>query len=427
MIHSSGQGSGTLSSDAMQGHQADAAGSRSLFVRLSIMMLLEFIVFGSWFATLGLVLASNHLPTIIGTAYSLGAFAAIISPIFLGAIGDRYFASQKVLGVAHLLGGALMFTLPDVIRAGHGTLTLVLIFAYMLCFQPTLGLSNAITFRHMPKAFPYTRVFATLGWVIAGLVVGSMGLSASTGVFTVAGVVSLVLAVYSFTLPSTPPPARGSAFSIGDLFGVKSLVLFRNRNFAILIGCAFLTSISLGVYNSFASPYLSVLGIGNVAGVLAIGQASEVIFIASVPFVLDLIGMKWALLVGMAMWGVRFVMFVLAAKHLVWVAILGVALHGICNDFFLILSAIYIDRVAPARMKAQAQSWLIIAISGFGAAAGSLISGAIYGATVAQHPEAGAAGWAPVWLVPIIAAVMTATIWITCFRDTRNEAVTPVA
>lgn len=423
MIHSNGRDATSF----VPGNEANAvkgSAGKFLFLRLSVMMLLQFIVFGSWFATLGLVLATNKLPAIIGTAYSLGAFAAIISPILLGAIGDRFFPSQKVLGIAHLAGGCLMLALPAAVRAGDGTLTLVMIFVYMLLFQPTLGLSNAIAFRHLghnPKAFPYTRIFATLGWVIAGLAVGALGLSASTGVFTVAGVVSIVFAVYSFTLPSTPPPAKGMPFSLGDIFGAKSFVLFKKRNFAILMLCAFLTSISLGVYNSYASPYLSVLGIKNVAGVLAIGQASEVIFIASVPFVLSRLGMKWALLVGMTMWGVRFVLFAMAGEGQAWMAIVGVALHGICNDFFLILSAMYIDRMAPVHLKAQAQSWLIMAISGYGAAAGALISGAIYGSTVALHPEAGATAWTSLWLVPIIAAAVTALLWIFGFRYSRAE------
>ena len=423
MIHSGGRGTTSLAAKEPQRDGTEGRG-RFLFVRLSIMMLLQFIVFGSWFATLGLVLATNKLPAIIGTAYSLGGFAAIISPVLLGAIGDRFFPSQKVLGFANLVGGCIMFALPAAVRAGDSTLTLVLIFAYMLFFQPTLGLSNAIAFRHLghdAKAFPYTRIFATFGWVLAGLAVGAMGLSASTGVFTVAGIVSLVFAVYSFTLPSTPPPAKGAKFSLADVLGAKSLVLFKDRNFSILMACAFLTSISLGVYNSFASPYLSVLGIKNVAGVLAIGQASEVIFIASVPFVLARLGMKWALLMGMAMWGIRFVLFATASESHAWMAILGVALHGICNDFFLILSAMYIDRMAPLELKAQAQSWLIMAISGYGAAAGSLISGAIFGATIATHPEAGAAAWTSLWLVPIVSAVVTALLWIFGFRYSRAD------
>jgi hypothetical protein len=173
-----------------------------MLVRLSAMMLLEFIVFGSWFATLGLVLATYKLPTIIGDAYSLAAVAAIFSPLCLGAIGDRFLAAQKVLGLAHLVGGALMLFMPGLVQSGKGSSVLMLIFVYMLFFMPTLGLTNTIAFRHLEgnqRMFPYVRVFGTFGWVVAGIGVGALGLSASTGVFTVAGIASLVLAAYSFT------------------------------------------------------------------------------------------------------------------------------------------------------------------------------------------------------------------------------------
>ncbi|MBU9205426.1 MFS transporter [Burkholderia multivorans] len=416
-------GGGTSPSVGAQ-TQAQAGSGKSVFIRLTFMMLLEFLVFGSWYATLGLVLATSKLASIIGYAYSLGALAAIVSPVLLGALGDRVFASQKVLGTAHFLGGCLMFTLPAIVRSGNGHLALAVIFLYMCFFQPTLGLANAIAFRHLghhPKAFPYARVFGTVGWVVAGLAVGAMGLSGSTGVFNVTGGLSIFFAIYSFTLPSTPPPAKGKRTSFGDVLGVKSLVLFKNRNFLVLIICAFLTSISLGVYNAYASLYLSVLGIRNVAGVLAIGQASEVVFIVSIPFVLARFGMKWSLLMGMVMWGVRFSLFAAAASGADWLAVVGVAVQGICNDFFLILSAMYIDRVAPVDLKAQAQSWLIMAISGFGAAAGALISGAIYGANIANHPEAGASAWSVMWLVPIGSAAITAVLWISLFKYSRSE------
>lgn len=396
----------------------------SLLARLSVMMLLEFVVFGSWFATLGLVLATNKLPLIIGAAYSLAAVAAMVSPMFLGALGDRFMASQKVLGLAHLLGGIVMLFMPAVVRAGNGSLALVLIFIYMLFFMPTLGLINSIAFRHLSSnqsAFPYVRVFGTFGWVLAGLGVGALGLSASHNVFLVTAIASLVFGAYSFTLPATPPPAKGVRFSIGDVIGAKAFVLFRYRNFVVFSICVLLTSISLGVYNSFSSPYLGALGISNVAGVLAIGQISEVLFILTISFVLARIGMKWALLGGMCMWGVRFVLFALAADGNVAFAIIAIALHGICNDFFLIVGAMYLDRVAPLELAAQAQSWLILLISGVGGFIGAFVSGQIFAATVAANPNAGPADWMPLWLIPIGSAILTAILWTFFFNYSRQQ------
>lgn len=396
-----------------------APAARAPFFRLSIMMFLEFVVFGSWFATLGLVLATNNMPAIIGTAYSMAAVAAIISPLFLGALGDRFFQSQRLLSFVHVAGGIVMLCIPYAVNAGNGDLVLLLILGYMLLFMPTLGLTNAIALTHLAGSehlFPFIRVFGTLGWVAAGLIVGWLGFSASTEVFVVAAIASFALGLFSLVLPSTPPPAKGARFSIGDIVGAKAFVLFRNRNFTVLMICALLTSISLGVYNTFASPYLAALGIQNVAGVLAIGQASEVVFIVTIPFVVARFGMKWAIFLGMAMWGVRFGLFMLAAEEQAWLAVLSVALHGICSDFFLILSAMYIDRQTPPQMKAQAQSWLILVVSGLGSGIGSFVAGKIFGIAVAPNMAAGAAAWSPIWIFPISCAVVTAVIWTIFFR-----------
>lgn len=393
--------------------------SKFIFSRLSILMLLEFFVFGSWFSTMGLVLFTHNLGGVIGLAYTLCAVAAIISPLTLGAIGDRLISSEKVLGFLHVVGGVLQFFLPGFVAAGDNNATLLLIFLYMLCFQPTVGLVNSLSFHNLgPKAdrFPFLRLFATGGWVVAGVVVGILGFSSTTGIFYVAGVSSILLGLYSFTLPRTEPQGKSLKFNLLDALGAKSFVLFRHRSFAVLMGCALLTSISLGFYNTYASPFIGSLGIHNVAALLSLGQLSEVIFIISVPFVIKRIGMKWALLVGMSMWGIRFIMFILAAKGHTWTAVVGVGLHGICNDFFLIISAMYIDKLAPAEMKIQAQSWLIIAISGFGAAFGSLISGAVYTGSV---NTAVTQSWVPLWSVPIGIAALTSIIWLIGFKERK--------
>lgn len=390
-----------------------------IFSRLSILMLLQFFVFGSWFTTMGLVLYTHHLGGVIGLAYTSCAIAAILSPLVLGAIGDRFISSEKVLGVLHILGGILQFVLPGLVAAGENNTTLLVIFLYMLCFQPTLGLVNSLSFHNLgvkADLFPFLRLFATGGWVVAGVVVGMLGYSSTTGIFYVAGVSSILLGLYSFTLPCTEPQAKSNKFNLLDALGAKSFVLFRHRGFAVLMACALLTSISLGFYNTYASPFIGSLGVQNVAAVLALGQLSEIIFILSVPFVIKRIGMKWALLVGMSMWGIRFIMFILAAQGHTWTAVVGVGLHGICNDFFLIISAMYIDRLAPAEMKVQAQSWLIIAISGFGAAFGSLISGTVYSGTVDIEIVQ---SWIPLWSIPIGIAVVTSVIWLIGFKEKK--------
>lgn len=399
-----------------------ANGDTKLFVQLTVMMLLEFAVFGSWFATVGLVLATNGLATVIGTAFTLAAVAAIVSPMLLGALGDRFLPSQKALGLAHLLGGVTMLFLPTAVRAGGGGLVLTLTFVYMLFFQPTLGLTNAIAFRHLganQRRFPYVRVFGTVGWVVAGAVVGWLGLSSSPNLFYATALISFALGVYAFTLPNTPPPAKGVRFSVGDLVGVKAFRLLRHRNFTVLMVCALFTSVSLGVYNTYASSYAGALGFSNVAGTLALGQASEVAFIVTIPFVLKHVGMKWALFAGMCMWAVRFALFVQASNGSHAVAITAVLLQGICQDFFLVLAAMYIDEVAPVELAAQAQSMLILVVSGFGQCIGSLTSGWIYDATVGAQAHSVPADWNTIWSLPIASAAVAALVWAFFFRLPR--------
>ena len=391
---------------------------RNLAIRLSIMMLLEFFVFGAWFATLGLVLASNGAASIIGQAYLLSAIAAILSPLFMGAIGDRYLPPRIVLTLLHVVGAAVLLAIPNSIASGAAATTLVLIFVYMLFFQPTLALVNSLSLAELgdqQRIFPYVRVFGPLGWVVAGLTVGVLGYSSSTGVFYIAAIGAIALAIYALTLPPSPPPAKGARFSLGDVIGIDALVLFRDRRFTVLMVCTLLTSVSLGFYNAFASPYLGALGFENVAGVLALGQLSEVFFIVTIPFVLTRISMKAAMMVGMGMWGVRFVLFILASNGSDAFAIAGVALHGICNDYFIVIAAMFIARIAPIDLAAQAQSWLILMISGFGAAIGSALSGQLFNRFVSGNAAADAAAWTPMWLVPVGLAAVTAFTWAALF------------
>ncbi|MDM1714508.1 MFS transporter [Pseudomonas plecoglossicida] len=397
-----------------------AYGQRAVFIQLSVMMLLEFVVFGAWFATLGLVLHSQGWAAYIGPTYLLCAIAAMVSPLCLGALADRFMESQRVLALAHMLGAVALVTLPKIIEAHSIEVFLALIFVYMLLFMPTLGLVNSISLRHLGESrmsFAYIRVFAPLGWVLSGLCIGWAGLSASTSIFTVAAASSLLLGIYALFLPATPPPMRGGRISLGDLVGAKAFSLFRNRNFTVLLVCSLLTAVSLGIYNAFSAAYLSALGITNVAGTLGLGQLSEVVFIATIPFVLSKIGMKWTLLVGIGMWAVRFLLFCMAPEHGNGLAVVGVALHGICNDFCVVIAAMYIDRLAPAHLAAQAQSWVILVFSGVGAAIGSIISGTVYGHYVAPNIASGNEAWIVMWAVPIAVVIVNMLIWIFMFND----------
>jgi len=395
--------------------------SATLFSRLSVMMLLQYAVLGAWFATVGLVLSSYGLASIIGFTFSLGALGAIASPLLLGAIADRFFPSQRVLGALHIVGGALLLCLPGIVAAGNGTVFLGVVFVYMLLFQPTVALSNTIAFTHLGarrRIFPWLRVFGTVGWIVVGLVVGQLGWSAETTIFLVAAVCSLALGVYSFTLPSTPPPLRGTRFSWGDVVAAKAFGLLRQRNVLVFMICAILTCIPIAMYNAYASTYLSVVGVDNVASVLVVGQASELVFIVLLPFLLSWLSMKWVLVIGMVTWALRFGLFMTAADGSLAPVIIAVALHGICNDFFLIVGFMYMDKVAPDAIKAQAQSFFVFVSQGVGTFVGSLAAGEVFNAIVVDPAAPGQ--WVALWTVPVVIAIVSGALFSVMFRS-RDE------
>lgn len=393
---------------------------RLLIPRLAMLMLLEFLVYGSWNATVGLVLVDNGLGAIVGTLFGLAALAAILSPMLIGSLADRFMPSQWVLAGISFVGGGIMLMVPQTILAGSAALVLTAVFVYMLLFQPTIALVNSVSFRHLghrPNIFPYIRVFGTFGWIIAGLLVGQLGLSASTDLFYVTAIASFAMGLYCLTLPHTPPTQRGARFRLGDIIGAQALKLFRQRNFVVFAVCAVLTFIPIAMYNSFASTLLSSLGFENVASVLVIGQISEVAFIPVIPWVLKRFGMKYVLLTGMVSWGVRFALFFIATGGEAWWAILAVAIHGICNDFFLTISFMYAERVAPESIRAQAQSLVLLLTQGIGVMIGSFVAGAIYNSTVgAAGTDAPLSAWTPFLVVPILVSVIVAILFAVLFR-----------
>lgn len=365
---------------------------------LSVMMFLEFFVWGAWFATLGACLAGNNLTAIIGDAYGSGPIAAIIAPLFLGLIADRFFNSEKAMGVLHLVGGGLLLLAPRLIAKGDGK-TLVWVFiAYMLCYMPTLGLSNTIAFTNIDdrNKFPALRVWGTIGWIVAGLIVGGLGWSSSTNIFYLAGISSLLLGGISFMLPSTPPPAKDKPVNLNALLMVDAFKLMANVPFLIFIICSTLICIPLAYYYAFTSNFLPQIGFKAAGSTMTIGQMSEIFFMLLIPFFFRRLGVKMMILVGMLAWVIRYALFAFAAPdQVVWMILLGVALHGICYDFFFVTGFMYTDKKAPTEVRGQAQSMLVFFTQGVGMFFGFKIAGAEFGKTVSNADALGKAMPAP--------------------------------
>ena len=353
--------------------------NRKIYGQLSIMMFLQIFVWGAWFVTLG-----NYLSTIgfsgaeIGTAYLTNNIGAIISPLFIGLIADRYFAADRMMAYLHLLGGAVLYYVSDL--EGVGAITIGLLF-YNACYMPTVALSNAVCFNQMTAPdvqFPKIRVWGTIGWIIAGLlitfVLGTQieNVEATALPMKMAAVGSLILGAYCFTLPHTPPRSKGKKTSIGDMLGFEAFALLKDKSFAIFSACSLLISIPLAFYYAFANLYLNEIGMTEVAAKMTLGQVSEVGFMVLMPFFFRRLGVKWMLLVGMLAWVVRYGLFSIGDMDgLASVVYLGILLHGVCYDFFFVTGMIYTDKKAPPEVRNQAQSLVVMLTQGLGLGIGA--------------------------------------------------------
>ncbi|MFL3493835.1 MFS transporter [Citrobacter portucalensis] len=398
---------------------------RLLVPRLSLMMFLQFFIWGSWSVTLGLVMSQHNMSLLIGDAFSAGPIASILSPFVLGMLVDRFFASQKVMAVMHLAGAAILWFVPQALVAQNGALLIGLLFGYTLCYMPTLALTNNIAFHSLSdkdKTFPVVRVFGTIGWIVAGIFIGVTGISDTTGIFTLAAIISVILALYSLTLPNTPAPAKGLPVKVRDLFCADAFALLKVRHFFVFSLCATLISVPLGTYYAYTASFLADAGVGDVSTAMSFGQMSEIFFMLVIPFLFRRLGVKYMLLIGMCAWFVRYAFFAPGiSEEGRFLLYLGILLHGVCYDFFFVVGFIYTDRIAGEKVKGQAQSMIVMFTYGIGMLLGSQISGALYNRLVAGQtvPQA----WTTFWWIPAVAAAVIAVIFLFSFKyDDKEQA-----
>ncbi len=332
------------------------------------MMFLQFFVWGAWFATLGQALGANGLSDFIGGGYGTAPLGAIFAPLFLGLIADRFFPSQIIMGVLFLLGGAFLYLAAGAAEAGNGDLMVKFALGHMLCYMPTLGLGNTIAFSHLNRLeFPKVRVWGTIGWIVAGLLIGFIGWSSSLNIFRVAAVSAFLLGIYSFTLPHTPAPAKGQPVDFRTLLMVDAWRLLGKPAFLVFMICSGLICIPLAYYYGLTSNFLTNAGFEQAASSMTLGQMSEIVFMLLIPFFFRRLGVKWMIIAGMLAWVARYLLFALGAPDQVaWMLFMGVILHGICYDFFFVTGFMYTDKIAPQNVRSQAQSLLVFVTQGLG-------------------------------------------------------------
>jgi nucleoside transporter len=397
--------------------------------RLGLMMFLEYFIWGAWYVTLGTWLAQSlHFDgKQIGVAAGATAIGAMVSPFFVGLVADRLFATQRLLAVLHGLGGVSLFVTS---RQSSFVPFFAVVLFYCLCFMPTLALTNSLAFRQMREPqteFGPIRVLGTAGWIVAGLLIGTLRLEATARPMQLAAGCSLLMAIYCLTLPDTPPLIRATRISVASVFPIEAVKLLGNRSMAVFAMASFLICIPLQFYYAFTNLFLNQAGVRNAAGKMTGGQISELLCMLLIPWFFRRLGVKYMLVAGMSAWVLRYLCFAFgdAGGHM-WMLWAGIVMHGICYDFFFVTGQIYIDRKAAPELRAAAQGLITFLTYGAGMFVGSWLSGA-----VVQHyvinggmGEAVKYQWRSIWLVPATASAIILLLFIATFSDREKNRVT---
>ena len=391
-----------------------------MYTRLSVMMFLEFFIWGAWFVTMGTYLTGplGFSDGENALAYATQSWGAIIAPFVIGLIADKYVNAERLLGAIHLVGAVLMYLIAK--TSDFATFYPYLLL-YMILYMPTLALVNAISFRQLDdpaRRFGLIRFWGTFGWVVAGLLI-SFGFDWDSqadqlrNTFTMAAVASLVLGIFSFTLPATPPK-KAEAGGLREALGLDALALLRDRNFLIFFAASILICIPLAFYYQHANQFLTEIRVANAAGIQTLGQVSELVFMLLVPFFLKRFGMKMTLLIGMLAWAARYVLFAYGdAGALAFMLIAGIALHGMCYDFFFVSGQVFTDSKAGPRYKSAAQGLITLATYGVGMLIGFWVAGQLTAAFAID----GGHDWRSIWIYPAGFAAVVAVLFALLFKN----------
>ena len=391
-----------------------------VMARLMAMMFVQYVVQGAWVLTLGLVLSSYNMADIIGNAYAVLGVATILSPMFVGMVADRFFATEKVLALMHLLLAAVVYLTSMFIVGENKMMVLAGLFFVGLIYYPTVALTNSIAFSHVDgsRHFPVIRMFGSIGYVALGLFIGEMGWSGDVMTWYVASITALIMSAYCLTLPHTPPKMAGREFSMRDLLCLDAFALFKDKYFTIMMLSILVLMVQKTAYSAYIPVFLKAIGFDNAASMMQIGVAMEVLFVFLIPFFLLKFGFKVTLMTGMICWAIRSALFAEAAvSGNTMLVIIGLVLQGICWDFFFSVADIYADKKAGENIKAQAQSLRFIASNGVGLFFASSVCGYIFNSQVSDTSAAGLPQWYSFWYIAGAIAAAVFVAFLVFFKD----------
>ena len=393
--------------------------SPTLFLRLWLMVFLHYFVWGTWYVTMGTYLNSTlkFSGPEIGLAYGSTAIGAMVSPFFAGIVADRFFATQRLLGCLHLIGAALLYYVSTTQTFGAFYPALI---AYTISYMAGHGLTNALTLHHSKnpaKEFPLVMLMGSVGWICAGLVVSQLKFEDNAGMFRMASVVALVMGLYSFTLPHTPPKGAGAPVNVRTMLGLDALRLMRDRSFCTFIICSFLICVPLSFYFSWMNAFMNELKIPNAAAKMTIGQVSDVVFLLLLPMLLSRLGVKGILILGMVAWTVRFGLLTQfdAARDAAWMLYTAIGVHGMCYDYIFVMGRMYVDKRATEDIRAATQGFHAFVTLGAGMFVGSWLSGVVGGHYATGDTHA----WKSIWLVPAVMSAVLIVVFAVLFKDNR--------
>jgi nucleoside transporter len=398
----------------------------ALKARLSVFMFLQYLIWGAWYASMGTYLANTlkFEGAQIGAAYGAFAIGAMISPFFVGLIADRYFASERLLGLLGLAGGAVLCLLPQATTFPVFYPGLIL---YCALFVPTLALGNSLSLHHLEDSkrdFPRVKVLSAVGWIAGGVILSLLKGEQSSIQFYVAGVASTVFGLFAFTLPHTPPRKVGQDVPLSEVLGLDALALLRKPSFAIFIGCMFLICIPLYFYFVNMSVYLTELKWENIAGKMTLAQVSDVVFLFLLPVMLKRLGYRWTIFLGILAWALRYFLLtrsVLSPESFQTALIfIAIGLHGVCYDFLFIAGQLYVDQEATERNRSATQGFIAFILWGLGAFVGTLLAGIVMANYEISSPGSPFKhDWSQIWLLPAIGAAAVLVIFLIFFREPK--------